>query len=119
LLANTDFAKAVNCADIFLARDEYPEVDGSVSNWLYWACGSGAFYLTHYSEGIEDIMVPGREIGTFSNLDEMAEKIRFYIDHPKTRNRIARAGQKRVLENYTFRHRFEEMFHRLREVGIV
>lgn len=119
LLANADFAKAVNCADVFLARDVHPDVDASVSNRLYWACGSGAFYLTHYSEGIEDIMTPGKEIDTFTTLDEMAEKIRFYIDHPKTRNRIARAGQKRVLESYTFRHRFVEMFHRLREVGIV
>ncbi|MFH1998118.1 MAG: glycosyltransferase [Planctomycetota bacterium] len=119
MLANADFAKAVNCADIFLARDVHPEVDGSVSNRLYWACGSGAFYLTHYSEGIEEIMVPGKEIETFTTLDEMAEKIRFYLDHPKARQQIARAGQKRVLKQYTFRHRFEEMFHRLREVGLV
>jgi hypothetical protein len=119
MVANGDFAKAVNCADIFLARDVYPEVDASVSNRLYWACGSGAFYLTYHAEGIEDIMAPGREIETFHDLDEMSEKIAFYLDHPVERRKIARAGQERVLQHYTFRHRFKEMFTRLREVGIL
>ena len=118
-LANADFAKAVSCADLFLARDVYPEVDASVSNRLYWACGCGAFYLCEKAVGIEDIMTPGKEIETFSSLDEMSEKIRYYIDHPEERKRIAEAGQRRTLEQYTFRHRIEEMFERLVEVGVI
>lgn len=119
MVANAEFAKAVNCADIFLARDVYPEVDGSMSNRLYWACGSGAFYLTYYTEGIEDLMTPGKEIETFKTLDEMSDKIAYYLTHPDERKKIARAGQSRVLKQYTFRHRFEEMFARLQEVGLL
>lgn len=118
-LANDEFAKAVNCADVFLARDVNPEVDASVSNRLYWACGSGSFYLTHHSDGIEDIMIPGKELETFKTLDEMSEKIRYYVDHPEERRRIAEAGQRRVLDNYTMRHRLGEMLQRLQEVKII
>ena len=119
VLANADFAKAANCSTVFLARDMDPNMDGSVSNRLYWACGSGAFYLTFRTRGIEDIMQPGKEIETFDDLDEMVEKIRWYTDHPDERRRIAEAGKQRVLKNYTFRHRFEEMFRHLDEKGII
>jgi spore maturation protein CgeB len=118
-VANTDFAKAVNCAHVYLARDVHPEVEASVSNRLYWACGSGAFYLSYTAQGIEDIMEPGREIETFTSLDEMAEKIRFYLDHPEERKGIARAGKKRVLENYTFRHRLAELIERVHDQGVL
>jgi spore maturation protein CgeB len=118
-LANEDFAKAVRCAALFLARDVHPEVDASVSNRLYWACGSGAFYLTFAAKGIQDIMGPGREIETFSTLDEMSEKIRYYLEHPKEREKIARSGQERVLKNYTFRHRLMEMLEKLKDKGLL
>ncbi len=119
MLANADFAKAVTCTDINLARDEHPEIDASVSNRLYWTCGSGGFYLSHTSAGIEDIMIPGKEIDTFDSLDEMAEKIRYYLDHPEERRRIAEAGQRRTLENYTLRHSMTQMLERLRAAKIV
>lgn len=119
MLANESFAKAASCAEIFLARDVHPEVDASVSNRLYWACGSGAFYLSFAAKGIEDIMTPGAEIETFESLDEMSEKIRYYLDHPTERERIAEAGKRRVLNNYTFRHRLEEMFALLGEKGLI
>jgi len=118
-LANADFAKAVNCSAVFLARDVNPEVDASVSNRLYWACGSGSFYLTHATIGIEDIMTPGKDLESFTSLDEMSEKIRYYLDHPKERARIAKTGQKRVLDNYTLRHRLSEMFERLQYKKII
>ncbi len=119
MLANEAFAKAACCAGVFLARDVHPEVDASVSNRLYWACGSGAFYLSHATVGISDIMTPGEEIETFSTLDEMSEKIRYYTDHPDERKKIAEAGKERVLKSYTFRHRLAEMFARLEEIGLV
>jgi spore maturation protein CgeB len=119
MLANQDFAKAVTLADIFLARDVHPEEDASMSNRLYWACGSKAFYLSYYTEGIEDVMVPGKEIETYRTLDEMVEKIGFYLEHPDERKQIAEAGQDRVMKHYTFRHRLEEMYARLQEVGVL
>ncbi|MBU0755350.1 MAG: glycosyltransferase [Planctomycetes bacterium] len=118
-LANEEFAKAVNCAAVFLARDLYPEVDASVSNRLYWACGAGCFYLSHHTVGMDDIMKSGKEIETFTSLDEMSEKIRYYLDHPAERKCIAEAGRKRVLNNYTLKHRLSEMLERVNAAGVI
>lgn len=112
---NEDYAKVVACSKIFVARDINPEIDCSVSNRIYAALGSGAFYLTWYNRGMEDLFVIDKEIVVFEDLDEMVEKARYYLDHSAERRAIAEAGKQRVLRDYTWKHRFQEMFEIVRE----
>ena len=118
MVFNDTWAKAVSCSKIFIARDVQPEVLASMSNRAYTAMGCGAFYLCYHTEGIEKVFEVGKELDTFRTLDEMVEKIRYYLDHEDQRRSIAEAGRKRVLENYTYADRFQEMFRVLEERGL-
>lgn len=114
-----EYAQVVSLSRIFLAFDRAPHLRNSMSQRLYMAVGCGAFYLCQYVEGIEKVLEPGREIETFSGEDEMVDKIRFYVPREEERMRIAEQGRKRVLTQYTYRHRFYEMFSLLQhELGI-
>ena len=114
-----EFAKVVLLSSIFLAFDRAPHLCKSMSQRLYMAVGCGAFYLCQEVEGIEEVLEPGKEIETFHGEEEMMDKIRFYVFREEARRRIAERGRQRVLAQYTYRHRFREMFSLLnRELGI-
>lgn len=76
---------------------------------------SGAFYLTEYSEGIEELYEVDREIAVFRTKKELADKVRFYLAHPDEAQKVRIAGRERALREHTWQHRFRELF---RQVGL-
>jgi spore maturation protein CgeB len=59
------------------------------------ACG--AFLLSEYSAGLEEIFALGREVVAFSSREELEDKTRYYLAHDAEREAIARAGYERAL----------------------
>lgn len=59
------------------------------------ACG--AFLLTEYSRGLEDIFELEREIVTFSSREELERKARYFLKRDAEREAIALAGHQRAL----------------------
>jgi spore maturation protein CgeB len=72
--------------------------------------GCGGFLLTGLAEDLEDCYMPGREIATFGDLDDLAEKIRHYLRHEEDRSRMGKAGYDRTMTEHTYVHRFSEIF---------
>jgi len=75
--------------------------------------GSGGFLLTQTAEGIEDYYLPGREIAIFNGLEDLVSSIRYYLEHPDERDRIANAGFQRTAEEHTYERRFAELLKAL------
>ncbi len=69
------------------------------------ACG--AFVMSDRSSDLVDIFEPDTEIGVFSSLREMHEKIDFFLDHPEQRKAAAERARKKVVEKYSLRHRLD------------
>lgn len=67
----------------------------------YIACGT--FYLPHYFEGIEEIFKQGINLDWFKTIDELDEKIKFYLKHDAIRRNIARASQKFILSHFDYK----------------
>ena len=74
----------------------------SVNMRLFEATGMGALLLTDHSESIHKLFVPDVEIVTFKTPEEAIEKYNYYSTHENERLKIAKAGQKRTLENYNY-----------------
>jgi spore maturation protein CgeB len=72
--------------------------------------GAGGFLLTESVDALPAYYVPDREIATYRDLDELVEKIRYYLDHPEERLAIRRAGYERTKNEHTYEHRFQEIF---------
>ena len=45
----------------------------------------------------------------YENLDDMIEKIDYYLANPAKRNEIARSGQQKVFSEHTYEQRFQEI----------
>lgn len=76
---------------------------------VFEAPGAGSLLLTQAADGLSDYFRIGDEIDTFSQLDDLAGKIGFYLANSDTRDRLARAGHRRVVTEHTYDQRFRDL----------
>lgn len=67
-------------------------------------------YLTGHSEEIQEFYDLRNEIDTYSNVDELADKARFYLANPGAAEKLREAGHRRALRDHTWTRRFSELF---------
>lgn len=67
----------------------------------------GAMELSSFSN--DEWLVPGKEIVTYGSPKDAAEKILYYLKYPRERERITKAGWRRVMREHTFTHRFRNL----------
>ena len=66
--------------------------------------GSGGFVLTNYQQEIENYFEIGKEIEVFRDLDELMEKVSYYLSHEKERLKIAMNGYQKVRQCFSYIH---------------
>jgi len=71
---------------------------------------SGGLYLTEQHEELESVYEVGKEIVTYSGIDDLISKIRWLLSHPEEAERIRMAGRDRSLREHTWEMRFEKIF---------
>jgi spore maturation protein CgeB len=71
--------------------------------------GAGGFLLTGPARGLERVFVPGVEIAIYQDFEDLVGKINFYLSHPNERDRLARAGYERTLQEHTYERRLAEV----------
>ena len=60
------------------------------------------FVLVNYQEDLAREFEDGKELVMYRSLDEMVEKVQYYLEHEEERARIARAGYEKVLREYNY-----------------
>jgi len=78
------------------------------------ACGG--FLITNWQNEIEEYFEIGKELVTFNSLEDLIEKVSYYIKRPQERREIAEAGKKKVLEKFSYQKAFENIFM---ETGLI
>ena len=71
--------------------------------------GAGGFLMTEYAEGLDRFYRIGDEISAYDGIPDLAEKIRYFIEHPEERDRIAMAGYIRTRDEHTYEIRFGKL----------
>ncbi len=71
---------------------------------------AGGFYLVQEAPDHAEYFRIGEEIVTWTEPGELIEKARYFMHHPHVTDRVRRAGQRRVLEHHTWKHRFDSLF---------
>ena len=72
--------------------------------------GCGGFVLTNYQEELAEYFLPFEECLIYESLEDMFEKVRFYITHDEERKRVANNGYEKVKRDFTFDSRIKTMF---------
>ncbi len=74
---------------------------------------TGACYLTEWTEGLDELYVPGVEIETYRDAAELAAKADALAKDAPRRARLRGAGQRRALADHTIARTLESMARRL------
>jgi len=76
---------------------------------------SGGFYMVEYMEELEEFFEIGKEIVCYTDAQDLAEKIKYYLRHDDEREAIRLAGLRRCLRDHTWEKRFADAF---KEMGL-
>lgn len=76
---------------------------------LFEATGCGAMLLTDKKKNLGELFVDNKEVVSYTNADDLVDKIRYYTNHPRERDRIAKAGQRRTARDHTYTKRMKEV----------
>ena len=76
--------------------------------------GCGGF-LTDHIQRLEDFYNLESEVVCYDLIDDLIEKIQFYLAHESLRKEIALAGYRATMERHTYVHRFNQIF---RQIGL-
>lgn len=74
---------------------------------------SGGFQLTDYVPTIEKYFELSKEIACYSNVDEAALLIKYYLENTAEREQIKAASVLRARNQHTYLNRFQEIFAQL------
>jgi spore maturation protein CgeB len=66
--------------------------------------------LTGENDEIREFYEVGKEIDTYTTVDEFVDKTRFYLTHPTVAESLREAGYQRARRDHTWISRFGELF---------
>jgi len=101
-------AKVYNATKINLTLCHHQSVFGPNLR-TFEILASGGFLITENLTDLYKLFKVGEEIVCYENIDDLKDKIEYYLAHPNERNAITEAGYKKVIENHTYFHRMQKI----------
>lgn len=72
------------------------------------------FLISGFADDMDTYYKDGKEIVYYDGTpDDLAKKIKYYLEHPKERERIASAGYERTIRDHTYEKRFRDLFKQI------
>jgi spore maturation protein CgeB len=71
--------------------------------------GAGGFVITNYQSGIEDWFEIGKELAVYYDLDDLKEKILYYLENEEERRNIAFNGYMKVCKEHSMKKKLAYM----------
>ena len=110
---NSIYAKSkIAIGDTLNLNFNYPYY---TSDRLFESTGRGGFTIYPRIEGIEDTFIDKEEIVWYEhgNLEDLKEKIDYYLSHDKERESIRLAGHERAKKDHTYVNRWNDILKEL------
>lgn len=73
-------------------------------------CGGAMMLGQIYREELPELWQDGKEFISFKGIDDLREKVRYYLSHEDERRRIAKAGFERTRQEHTYLDRVRRVF---------
>ena len=86
----------------------------AVNQRVFDCPAAGGFLITDAQEDLDEFYEPD-EIVTYTGLDELEDKVRFFLTNPQERLGYIERAQKRIAARHTHRHRLQALEAFLKE----
>ena len=85
-----------------------------VNGRTFELCGFGVFQLTDFRKDLINLYNIGEEVVVYENIDDLENKIVYYLKNDVEREKIAVAGMKRTIKDHTYQKRMNYVIEKLR-----
>lgn len=82
---------------------------------LFELPANGVMQISDGDEYLGGFFEEGREIVGYRSIDDLVDKIRYYLDHDEERQRIAAAAYRRIMRDYRIKHVLHRAVDLIRE----
>ncbi len=105
---NSKVGQAYHDAKILL-NDHWDDMReyGIISNRIFDALHAGAFIISDHLPEIDSVF--DGSVITYTDREDLAKKIDYYMQHDKERDTLAKKGQQIVVQQHTFKQRMQVM----------
>ena len=79
-----------------------PNIKSGIPLRIWDVLGCGGFLLTNYQAEIPYYFKEGEELVCFDSLEDLCEKVGYYLEHEEERKRIAWNGYRKVREKHSY-----------------
>ena len=107
---NSEKANAIyNQSFINLNIHHFQSVNGSNLR-TFEILGAGGFLLAEPLKDLKEMFVDGQDLVFYKDIDDLNNKISYYLNHDDERNLIALNGYKKVSRHHSFQARIDQIF---------
>ena len=92
-----------------------PNIKSGIPLRVWDILGSGGFLLTNYQAEIPYYFEEGKDLVCFDGIEDMRDKVRYYLSHEEERAKIARSGYEKVKEHHTYVDRLSKILKIVKE----
>lgn len=110
----TGMPKVFHASKINLNMTMRP-IETGLSLRVWDILGCGGFLLTNYQAEIPEYFEIGRELETYESMEELEQKVQYYLNHEEERITIAINGYEKTAKLHTYELRIAEMIRLLSE----
>lgn len=104
----TEMPKVFQASKINLNMTIRP-IETGLSLRVWDILGCGGFLLTNYQSEIPDFFEIGKDLETYESMEELEQKIQYYLAHEEERVEIAINGYEKVARHHTYEIRLAQM----------
>lgn len=111
-LTLTEMPKIFHASRINLNITMRP-IETGLSQRIWDVLGCAGFLLTNWQAEIPEYFEIGKELETYESMEELEQKVQYYLTHDDERIEIALAGYEKVARLHTYELRVAEMIRML------
>lgn len=104
----TEMPKIFHASKINLNMTMRP-IETGLSLRIWDVLGCGGFLLTNYQAEIPEYFNIGKDLETYESMEELEQKVQYYLTHEEERVEIAVNGYEKVARYHTWTQRVTEM----------
>ncbi len=75
--------------------------------------GAGGFLITNYQKEIDELFTIGKDLVVYENMQDLKEKVGYYLEHEEERREIAKNGHDKVAKLYSIESQIDKILKTL------
>ena len=107
-----ELSKHYNNAKIGININHEQSITG-VNCRTFELCGFGLFQLTDFRKDLINLYNIGEEVVVYKNMDDLENKVAYYLNNDAEREKIAIAGMTRTMKDHTYQKRMKYVIEKL------